>query len=81
MSAEFKVVKIDPEGSGMDFANHLGKIITDAWRCCKNCCIIFGKLGDTEIGPFVPGELEPQNAEAEQIQNEVLQQDVKTNSK
>lgn len=71
MSAEFKVVKIDPEGSGMDFANHLGKTIVDAKRCCNNCHVIFGKLGEIEIGPFIPGELEALNQEAIDIQNEI----------
>lgn len=72
MSAQFKVIKIDPEGSGMDYAGHLGMIVTDAKRCCKNCSVIFGTMGErTDVGPFIPGELEALNEEAKQIMSEI----------
>lgn len=68
MSAQFKVIKEDPEGSGMDYAGHLGMTVTDARRCCQNCCVIFGTIRDNgEIGPFIPGELEPLNEEAQEM--------------
>ena len=72
MSAEFKVIKIDPEGSGADYQNHLGLVVTNAKRCCKNCAVIFGTIGDNhDFGPFIPGELEPINEEAKLIQSEI----------
>lgn len=72
MSAEFKVIKIDPTGSGMDYNHHLGEIIKDVKRCCKNCECLFGTLGFiTMMGPFIPGELEPLNEEAKQIMLEI----------
>lgn len=70
--AQFKVIKIDPEGSGMDYFGHLGVIVTNAKRCCKNCVVIFGTVGtNTSFGPFIPGELEPLNEEGKLIQQEI----------
>ena len=75
MSAEFKVIKVDPEGSGVDFSGHLGMTISNAKRCCHNCTVIFGKTpSGMEIGPFIIGELQPLNEEANSIQNEVLKE-------
>ena len=86
MGAEFKVVKVDPEGSGMDYAGHLGVTIYNGARCCKNCTIIFGSFAQVSydpsqpetadndprpIGPFVAGELAPLNEEARQIVEEI----------
>ena len=72
MGAEFEVVYIDPDGSGMDWSGHLGKLVRNAKRCCTNCTVIFGSLGDNDqFGPFVPGELAPLNDEAENILNEI----------
>lgn len=72
MSADFKVIKIDPEGSGMDYGGHLGMVVTDAKRCCPRCCIIFGTIGDnSDFGPFVPGELAPLNQEADHLMKEI----------
>lgn len=67
--AKFKVIKIDPEGSGIDWSGHLGKVF-DGKRCCKNCTIIFGSDGN--FGPFVMGELEPLDDDAKAIMNEIL---------
>ena len=67
--ASFRVVYSDPEGSGAEWLGLVGETITNADRCCKNCSIIFGSLGDaSDVGPFVPGELEPLNEEARQVQ-------------
>lgn len=72
-TAKFKVVNIDPDGSGMEHRGHFGMILTDAKRCCENCTIIFGTIGtNTDFGPFVIGELEPLNDEALAIMDEVL---------
>lgn len=72
MRGQFKVIKIDPEGSGMDYSGHFGAIVTNAKRCCKNCTVIFGTVGkNTDFGPFVPGELEPVNEEARAILKEI----------
>lgn len=74
MSAHFKVIKIDPEGSGVDYDGHLGKIVIDAKRCCNNCTVIFGTIGlNTDFGPFITGELEPLNEEATEIIREIQQ--------
>lgn len=68
MNAEFKVIKIDPDGSGMDYDGHLGMTVTNAKRCCENCTCIFGTINDNkDFGPFIRGELEPLNDEAKQI--------------
>jgi len=67
--AQFRVVKIDPNGSGMDYSNHLGNLVDDAKRCCKNCTIIFA--GDGEFGPFTRQELEPLNDAARKIHLEI----------
>lgn len=69
--AKFKVIKIDPEGSGLDFSGHLNFTVENAKRCCKNCTIIWGTIGNTEVGPFVRGELEPLNEEAKQILEQI----------
>jgi len=72
-TAKFKVIKIDPEGSGMDWSGHLGAIVTDAFRCCENCTIIFGSIDDiNNFGPFIIGELEPLNEEAEKLLANIL---------
>ena len=56
----------------MDWSNHEGIIITDAKRCCPRCTVIFGTApGGHEMGPFVRGELEPVNNEAETIVAEI----------
>jgi len=72
-NASFKVVYVDPDGSGLTYSNHLGKTITNAFRCCENCTCIFGKLGNSnqEMGPFITGELEPLNDEARRVQEEI----------
>src|ERR1041384_8296693 len=44
MEAEFKVIKVDPEGSGLDWGGHLGATIYHARRCCRNCSVIFGSF-------------------------------------
>jgi hypothetical protein len=67
----FKVIKVDPEGSGIDWSGHLGKTIHGARRCCQRCTIIFGYLGHYEIGPFVRGELEPLDDEARRTYDEI----------
>lgn len=67
IGGKFRVIKVDPEGSGLDWNGHLGKIITGAERCCERCTVIFGYLHHHEIGPFVRGELEPLDAEARRI--------------
>lgn len=67
--AQFKVVKIDPKGSGMDWGDHLGKVF-EGKRCCERCTIIFGTDGN--FGPFVLGELEPLDNEAKTILNAIL---------
>lgn len=70
--AKFVVVKIDPDGSGADYGGHLGRIVTDAKRCCTRCAIIFGTIGEnTDFGPFVPGELMALNDEARAIEAEI----------
>jgi len=72
MSAKFTVVKIDPEGSGEDYSGHLGKVVTDARRCCPRCTVIFGAIGsNTDFGPFITGELSPLNDEARAIEAEI----------
>lgn len=63
MGAQFKVVKIDPEGSGIEWSGHLGSIIDNAKRCCENCSCIWSG----EYGPFITGELEPLNDEAKEM--------------
>ena len=68
MGAQFKVIKIDPDGSGANFKNHLGHVF-EGQRCCKNCTIIYAMDGN--FGPFVPGELEPLNDEAKVVQAEI----------
>lgn len=66
--AVFRVVKIDPDGSGMAFLGHLGAEVTNADRCCKNCGVIFGTMGgEDDVGPFLPGELEPVNDAAHEV--------------
>lgn len=70
--AKFVVVKIDPDGSGADYGGHLGRIVTDAKRCCTRCAVIFGTIGENkEFGPFIPGELKALNAEARAIETEI----------
>ena len=74
--AEFMVVHIDPDGSGLDWDGHLGAIITQARRCCANCTCIWGvpkNYPGYDIGPFVPGELKPLNCAARKIQDEINQ--------
>lgn len=71
-NARFKVIKIDPEGSGEDYSGHLGMIVTDAARCCKNCTVIFGTMaGHIDAGPFITGELRPLNKAARQVLKEI----------
>ena len=60
----FKVIKIDPNGSGMDYSGHLGHTVK-ATRCCDNCTCLFGE--DGKFGPFIPGELEPLDERAHKI--------------
>ena len=72
MGAQFKVVKVDPNGSGFDYAGHLGATVTDARRCCARCTVIFGTIGErSDFGPFVVGELEPVNPDAVALQQEI----------
>ncbi len=65
-NAKFKVILIDPEGSGMDYSGHRGLIVTNAKSCCANCNIIFGTINGIEIG-FTPKELMPLNKEAMEL--------------
>jgi hypothetical protein len=69
--AVFKVIHVDPEGSGMDWSGHLGSYVYNAKRCCKNCTVIFAAFspgGDVDNGPgFIGGELEPVNPAASRI--------------
>lgn len=75
MTAEFRVVRVDPEGSGMDYSGHEGRTVTDARRCCVNCACIFGTIGkNTSFGPFVPGELEALNDEAHALLSDIATQ-------
>lgn len=64
--AVFQVVKIDPQGSGMDWSGHLGLHVTEARRCCQNCTLIFGWLGAFrgDMVGFCHEELKPLNSEA-----------------
>lgn len=71
MNAQFKVIKIDPDGSGIDYSGHLNAVIDNAKRCCVRCTIIFGQIKGHEIGPFVRGELEPLNDEARKVHDEI----------
>lgn len=72
MSANFLVVKVDPEGSGLDYSGHLGKVLVNAKRCCENCTVIFGTIGSwTDFGPFIQGELSPLNDEARAVEAEI----------
>lgn len=86
MSAEFKVIKVDPEGSGMEWSGHFGANIYNAKRCCLNCAVIFGSFvsgvchdpnkpesADNDPRPvgLVYGELEPLNEEAQEILKEI----------
>ncbi len=66
--AKFKVIKIDPNGSGIDWSGHLGMVF-DGVRCCKNCTVIFGPH---DLGPFILGELESADDAAQEIMDEIL---------
>ncbi len=56
----------------MDYAGHLGMTVTDAKRCCKNCSVILGTMGErNDVGPFISGELEPLNEEAQEMNREI----------
>lgn len=74
MGARFEVVSIDPEGSGMDWLGHLGRVVTRGQRCCENCSIIIATLGHPdnkwEVG-FTTRELRPLNAEAQTVLDEI----------
>jgi len=69
--AVFRVVKIDPDGSGADYSGHLGAYVYNAQRCCPNCSVVFAAWtsgGDVEDGPsFAHGELSPVNGPAREI--------------
>ena len=73
--AVFKVVYVDPDGSGEDYGGHLGAYIYNAERCCLNCQMIFGSFSPKEGadgGPgFIDHELEPVNARARKLMAEV----------
>ena len=69
--AVFRVIKVDPEGSGTDWVGHLGARITNAVRCCQNCTVIFGKWNDTSDVTFIPGELLALNDKARAIMDEI----------
>lgn len=85
MSAEFKVIKVDPDGSGMDWHGHLGSTIYNAKRCCDNCTVIFGAFEGHPFDPTQPesssndprpvgllyNELVPLNQEAKEIFAEI----------
>lgn len=63
--AVFKVINIDPDGSGMGWSGHMGSMVKQARRCCKNCTIIVGDVkGFPEAVGFTPKELESINDEA-----------------
>lgn len=67
--ADFEVIFIDEQGSGMEFKGHLGKKVTKAAACCGNCTIIFGWLDDytKERVAFTPEELKPLTGSAEKL--------------
>lgn len=69
--AVFRVVYVDPNGSGMDYAGHLGAYVYNAKRCCLNCQIIFAAWepgGDVDNGPsFATRELRPINGAASRM--------------
>jgi hypothetical protein len=73
--AVFRVSRVDPEGSGMDYRGLLGATIYNGSRCCKNCEIIFGAFspgGDVDNGPsFIDTELTAVNPAARRILAEV----------
>lgn len=86
LGAVFKVIKVDTEGSGMDFYGHLGHVVFQAKRCCKNCSCIFGIVrrsvrtshiftcaNELKFGPFIPGELKALNKAAREIENAIHQ--------
>ena len=55
--AVFKVIVVDPEGSGMDYCGHLGRTVENVKRCCDNCTVVVGDCGGTEM-LFLQHELE-----------------------
>jgi hypothetical protein len=74
--AVFRVVYVDPDGSGADLRGHLGRLVTNAERCCENCTMIFGTLSKRKDGSpyeagFVRGELIPLNKQAMRIHGEI----------
>jgi len=71
--AKFRVVRVDPECSGLDFQGHEGAVVERAKRCCERCSIIFGIIEgtDKEFGPFGRNELEPLNRSARTIHAEI----------
>jgi hypothetical protein len=79
--AVFKVVKVDPDCSGMELSGHLGMYVYNAKRCCKNCTIIFGAFvpgGDISDGPFFSySELEPINQPAKEIVEAITEMELK----
>lgn len=77
MNAEFKVIKIDINGSGADYDDyHLGLTLTNGRRCCKYCPCIYGDIfikgrEYIKFGPFILGELEPLNDAAHNLLQEI----------
>ncbi len=73
--AVFRVARVDPSGSGMDYSGHLGKIVYNAERCCKNCQVIFAAWrpgGDVPNGPsFIDSELQAVNPAARRMLEEI----------
>lgn len=68
--ARFEVIYVDPQGSGMDWQGHLGRVVTRGRRCCENCSIIVATLGHPDNKwevLFTRSELKPLNAEAEDV--------------
>ena len=75
--AVFKVTYVDPDGSGMDYRNHLGAYVYNATRCCLNCTTIFAAWspgGDVENGPsFCHRELTAVNPAAKRLMADVVE--------
>jgi hypothetical protein len=73
--AVFRVVRVDPDGSGMEYSGHLGRVVYNAERCCKNCQVIFAAWrpgGDVANGPsFVDSELQAVSPAARRMLEEI----------
>lgn len=72
--AVFRITKVDPDGSGMDYHGHEGSYVYNAQRCCKNCQMVWAAWepggNNNELG-LGDHELTPINAEARKIIAEI----------